>query len=102
MKLSVMERLLTQNLLPEKGSFTNLKLVRVARENLSFNEAENKALAFTQKGEQLAWTNDPNAKDKDIKVGEVVIEMVKKKLKELDEKEELTPDQMTLYEKFMG
>jgi len=102
MKLNVMERLLTQNLLPEKGSFTNLKLVRVARENLSFTEAENKALAFKQNGEQVTWKNDPAAKDADIKVGEVVIEMVKKKLKELDEKEELTPDQMTLYEKFMG
>lgn len=100
MKLSVIERLIVQNLLPEKGSFTNLKLVRVAREALSFDEAENKLLNFRQDGEQLRW-NDNAVGEKDIKIGEVVTEMVKKKLRELDEKEELTVQQLMIYEKFI-
>ena len=99
MKLSVLERLLIQNLLPEKGSFTNLKLMRVARETLSFDEAENKALNFEQDGEQLKWV-DGAVNDKEIKLGEIVTEMIKKELKSLDDKEELKPEQFTLYEKF--
>ena len=100
MKLSVLERLLIQSLLPEKGSFTNLKLMRVAREALSFDEDENKALKFVQDGEQLRW-EDNAVGDNEIKIGEVVTEMIKKELKALNDKEELTPAQFTLYEKFV-
>jgi len=101
MKLSVLERLLIQNLLPEKGSFTNLKLVRVAREVLSFDDAENKVLEFKQDGEQLLWAPDVIG-DREIELGEIITEMIKKELKSLDEKEELTPQQFTLYEKFIA
>jgi hypothetical protein len=51
MKLSVLERITLQNILPAKGSYTNLKLLRVAREELSFTDAENKVLNFRQIGE---------------------------------------------------
>ena len=89
-----------QNLLPEKGSFTNLKLVRVSREAMSFDEAENKLLNFKQDGDRLAWTHDAVG-DKEIKLGEVVTEMIKKQLRELDQKEELTVQQSSIYEKFL-
>lgn len=57
MKLNVLDRLLTSNLLPAEGSFTNLKLLRVARENLSFTEEEHGELNFTQDGEQIKWND---------------------------------------------
>jgi len=143
MKLSILERLLIQNLLPEKGSYTNLKIIRVAREALSFNEQENKAFEFIQEGEQLKWKTKENVgvaiknleellqkpdlakwekekaeaqieelkpklallenvpEERDIKLGEIVTEMIKKKLKEIDEKQELLPQQASLYEKFV-
>jgi len=100
MELTVLERLLIQNLLPEKGSYTNLKLMRVAREALSFDEAENKALQFNQEGEMLNW-KEGVVPEKDIKIGEIVTEMIKKALKDLNDKEELKPEQFSLYEKFV-
>lgn len=100
MKLSVLERLLINGLLPEKGSFTNLKLIRIAREALSFTEEEHKLLGFREENELTHW-NDGVVPEKEIKLGEVVTEMIKKKLKELDEKEDLLPQQLALYEKFM-
>ena len=100
MKFSVLERFLIQNLLPEKGSYTNLKLMRVAREALSFDEAENKALNFTQEGEQIKWLEGA-VPDKEIELGEVVTQMVIRKLKELDEAEDLKAEQVALYEKFI-
>jgi len=51
MKLSVLERINLLNLLPAKGSYTNLKLLRVAREALSFTDEEHKVLNFRQEGE---------------------------------------------------
>lgn len=45
-KVNVLERLMALGILPKEGSFTNLKLLRLVKESLSFNEAENKALQF--------------------------------------------------------
>ena len=74
--------------------------MRVAKEALSFNDAEHKALEFNQEGEQVQW-KDGAVGDRDIKLGEIISQMIKKELKSLDEKEDLTPQQVTLYEKFV-
>ena len=58
MKLSVLERLLVMGLLPRESNFTNLKILRVAREALSFNDEENGLLNFRIEGEQTRWNND--------------------------------------------
>jgi len=58
MKLSVLERLLVMGLLPRESNFTNLKILRVAREALSFNDEENGLLNFRMEGEQTRWNND--------------------------------------------
>ena len=100
MKLNVLERIILLNLLPDKGSFTNLKLIRVAKEELSFSEEENKALSFQQKGEALKW-NDSGIKDKEFSFGEVIDKLIVNALKELDKNEELKNEHISLYEKFI-
>ena len=99
MKLSVIERILLTQTLPKEGSFTNLKLLRVIKEELSFTEKENKLLNFRQDGEQMLWDNA--VKDKEIKIGEVVNELIRKNLTELDKQEKLTENHITLCERFM-
>ena len=105
MELNVVERLLIAGLLPEKGSFTNLKLIRVAKENLSFTDEEHKVLNFSQTpgpdGQSMTKWEDGIVGEKEIKIGEVVTEMIKKQLRELSEKEELLPQQESLFEKFV-
>jgi len=67
MKLSVMERMTLLSMLPEKGSFTNLKLVRVARESLSFTDTEYKLLQFrteTVGDQQISKWNQMQLVDK--------------------------------------
>ena len=54
-KLTVLERLLALTLLPKEGSYTDLKLVREARENLSFTEEENKLLKFREENGSTMW-----------------------------------------------
>ena len=102
MKLNVLERLIVLNLLPAEGSFANLKILRVVKEELSFDEKEHKALGFNQDGEHLTWRQDANVPDKDVKFGEIATQMVVKKLEEMDKKEELKNEHFSVYEKFMN
>lgn len=74
--VTVLERILLLNqLLPKEGSFENLKLLRVVRENLSFNEAENKGLQFRmvtdpERGQMTVWNS---IKLKNKATGEIVV-----------------------------
>ena len=58
-ELDVLERLTLSALLPKEGTFLNLRLLRVIKEELSFTEEENRALQFRQitQGDQqmLVW-----------------------------------------------
>lgn len=100
MRLSVLERIVVQGLLPEKGTFANLRLIREAREALSFNEAENKELKFVEKEGQVTWTENQTA-EVNIEIGEVATEMIKKELRRLSEAEDLAVNQVSLYSKFI-
>ena len=99
MQLSVVERLMIQSLLPNESDYTNLKLVRVARETLSFDEMENAALNFKQDGDKVTWTDSIGEKDVDL--GEVVTVMIVNALKKLSDDKQLKNEQMSLYEKFV-
>ena len=101
MKFTVLERLLLLGLLPKEGSFTNLKLIRVAREKLSFTEEENKLLNFKQTGDQLIWAEHV-VEETEIEIGEVVTKLAVAALKELDSKEKLTEGHISLYDKLIG
>lgn len=100
MKLSVLDRLVASNLLPTEGSFTNLKLIRVAKETLSFNEKENKLLQFKQTGDQVVW-NQTVVVEKEVEIGEVVSLIIMEALKKLDSEGKLKEEHISLYEKFI-
>lgn len=103
MKLNVQDRLILLTVLPKEGNFTNLKLLRVAKEELSFTEAENVALNFREVGEgssrKLIWNTD-KVPDKEIELGKVVTGLVEKELQRLDKTGKLTMDHLPIYEKF--
>ena len=98
--LNVLERLLLLNLLPKEGSLVNLKLIRVAREALSFTEEENEQLKFKQEGDQLRWNEAVG--EKEFNLGAVVTKLAVEGLKELDKKEKLTEGHVSLYDKLVG
>lgn len=56
-KLNVLERTVLLGLLPKEGTFQNLKSLRILREELSFNDEENKKLQFRVKDQMLTWNN---------------------------------------------
>ena len=88
------------NILPPEGSITVMKLLRVLREDLSFNEKEHAALQFKQENDMIQWKQDADVV-KDVKIGEIMTELIKKELKKLNDEEKLTDAHIDLYEKFM-
>lgn len=103
MKLSVLERMLIQHLIPKESNFSTLKLIRVAREALSFTDDEMKSLNMREIGEgpdrKMMWDN--TVPEKEIEIGETVTCLIVKELSRLDKENKLTSDHLTVYEKFM-
>ena len=102
MKLLVHERLLLLNLLPATGDITSIKLLRKVKEDLSFNEKENKDLGFVQDGEMLRWNSEKGNVEKDITIGEIITELIKTELKKMNEEKKLTDQHISIYEKFIN
>ena len=100
--LTVLERLVLLNVMPKEGNFTTLKLVRKFREELSFDEAENKALGFKQEGDQVKWNEAANIVKK-FEIGDdsKVRELIRDALKKLSDEKKLRDEHFTLYEKFV-
>lgn len=105
MKLSVHDRLMLQSLLPKEGNFINLKLVRKAKEALSFNEEELKSLKIQETAvdgkARITWNQQADT-PKEVPLGDVIKEIVRKELKRLDETNKLSEDHVGLYEKFVN
>lgn len=100
--LDVFERINLLSILPREGDFTTLKLIRKAREDLSFTEKEHKLLKFENFPDGKVTWNANNAKDcvKGFEIGEVVTIQIKDALMKLDARKRLKDEHFTLYEKF--
>ena len=104
MKLTVQERLVVFSLLPEKGTFLNLKQVREARENLAFTPEEHAVYQFKNHEDgRLTWQLPKTEPEEpaDIELTEQACELVKKALLDLDKEGKLEDKHFTLYEKFV-
>jgi hypothetical protein len=103
MKLTASERLNASSLLPEKGNFANLKILRKAREALSFNEEEVKFLEPKTEGNQIRWSaaGAEALGEVDVDLGESATGMIVTALTKLNDTEDLTDLSMSLYEKFV-
>ena len=64
MELTVWERFKLLQILPERGDYLTLKIVRKMRESLSFSEEEMETYQFKQDGERMMWNPDvPQTKE---------------------------------------
>ena len=129
MKLTVLERIMLQEILPKEGDFITLKLVRKLREALAFSEKEIAEIAFRthwkcpqcQKIElsdaeikcpdcdvymrpagEVTWDNDKAKKVvKDVFMGNKMLALCESTLKKLSDEKKLTDQHMSLYAKFV-
>lgn len=100
MELKVFERLILLNTLPKEGDFLTLKIIRDLKGDLSFSEEEHKALQFKQEDGKMLWQAEAD-KPKEITIGEKAKEIIRNRLKELNEQKKLKEEHLPIYEKFV-
>lgn len=100
MKLSVLERLMALGVLPKEGDYVTLNVIRKAQEMLSFTDEEIKKYGFKQEQDKTQW--DITAEQiTDLRLGAKAISLIGEELEKLDKDKKLTPQHMTIYEKFV-
>jgi len=105
MKLSVIERLMALGVLPKEGDYTTLTVIRKAQEMLSFTEDEVAKYKFKNVpsgdgGQQTQW--DSNVEQvTDLRLGNKAVSLIAEELEKLDKDKKLTPQHVSIYEKFV-
>ena len=107
MELSVFERLLLRNIVPQiQGwNYAHMKQARELIEGL-FSEEEENDLQFEQEGTQVKWKvqredGTPITQVSEIPVSDGLKAKIGKFLKQLDKEERLGFEHVTLYQKFV-
>lgn len=92
-----------------RGSFATLKSLDEARVNVLLTAEELTEFNYKQGEDQegneiskdaLTW-NEKGSEEREVEMNELAVKSIAEKLKSLDEKEDLSRDQITLYEKFV-
>ena len=102
MKLTIQERIMALDILQNvTGNIVNLKIIRDMQMELSFSEAELKdgEIEFGHQG--VTWNNS-KAILKDVNLGFKALAILADTLKDLDAKQKLTINHISLYEKING
>ncbi len=100
MKLSIRERIMLSGLLPETGNIAQIRILGDLRRELGFTEEENKIYCIKIDGDRITW-NDQKDEFKDVPIGEVATDLIRKRLKEMDDKKKLTEQHIPLWDKFI-
>ncbi len=107
MLLSVFERLLLRNIVPQIQGW-NYAYMKEARELIEglFTEQEEKDLDFQQEGVQVKWRTKredgtPILQERDIPISDGLKAKITKFMKQLDKDEKLNLEHYTLFNKFV-
>jgi len=105
MKLSVLERLKALDVLPQEGNYVTLNVIRKAQEMLSFTEEEIAKYKFKNiqvegGGQQTQWDSKIE-QVVDLRLGAKAISIIGEVLEKMDKDKKLTPQHVSIYEKFV-
>jgi len=107
MLLTIPERYAVNSVLPEAGNFGTLKTMRKLREALEPTEKEVAEFGIVAEGNQIRW--DPEKmtdaegklREVEIEIGKKATTIIEEALEKLDATKKLTPQQFSIYEKFI-
>jgi len=100
MELNVKERIIISSLVPQKGNYATYKMFQDLLMKIGLNADEVKTINLREEANgSLRWENDFT---KEFEFKDAEVDLIKKHLKELDDKESLNyVDHISLYEKFV-
>jgi RecA-family ATPase len=91
MELTIMDRIVLLELLPDKGSYTALKEMRELREELGFSEAEVAEFDIVHEDGVVRWDSDKEAEaePKTVVISDYLHGRIITKVRQLDKSESL-------------
>jgi len=102
MKLKILERMVLLRMLPAEGNFATLKIIRELESELGFSEADYKKYKLIQEGNNVKWDIKVDEDEqKDVPIGDLAHSIIVTALKDLDEKQKLTQQHISIFEKFI-
>lgn len=101
MKLTILERLMLNSILPQEGNIVTLKIVQDLKRETAFSEEEIAEHEINPQEDRVEWNPESNDYVKDIPLGPQAMKTIVETIEELNSEEKLTADFITLYEKFM-
>lgn len=93
--LTLKERINFGALYPQKGNIVEQKLIRDIAEKIEISQGEMKEIELRATGTQVQW-NEKKAKDKKVEFTEMEMDLLKRQVRELDEKKEVTANILSL------
>jgi len=100
--LSVFDRLILLNIFPSESNIITLRIVRELKMLIGFSEIEHRKLEIhlDQESGNVHWKKDAE-NDIEIEIGDVGRSIIVDALKSLNEKNKLSEQHISLYEKFV-
>lgn len=101
MQLSVLDRVLLLNILPDKGDVTTLRIIRDLQAALGFGEEESAELGLRNSDGGVVWDNT-KAKVHDIPIGPRAHVIISEALGGLEKRKQLSLQYLDLYDRFVA
>lgn len=101
MLLTVKQRLLIGNVLPEEADFITLKVVKELQDVLSFSEEETNRLEIRREGDMYLWKEGEGDIPVEIHVGDAAKAVITGTLRGLSANGQLRMEFLPLYEHFV-
>lgn len=100
MKLSILDRIILLQVLPQEGNYLTYKITTELKSNLSFSEEEIKLYNIRTENDKVLW-NVEAAVEKEITIGEKANEIIIEALGKLDSEGKINSLTIGTYEKFI-
>ena len=101
MELSILERLMLLGILPEKGDYVSQRILhRLRIDQLGFKDDEVEKFNIVIADGKVTWNDESGEGVVNIPLGKVARELIVKALEALNDAGEVTPQHLSLFEKF--
>jgi hypothetical protein len=100
MKLSVAERIVLNNILPQESDYATLVACKDLREKVVLTQEEIVEYKVEAQGGNIVWDSE-KAEEKEFEITDLEKKVVSDTLKELDKNKKLNQTTVTLYDKFI-
>lgn len=100
MKLKLSDKYFILSILPQKGNFLNLLLIKEIKEKINLTEEVVDKYNIKVNGGKVLWDKSFDEDEFEIEFPDSEKHLIKSELITLDKNSELTPQLMNIYQKF--